>query len=633
MSNQLGIKSLQEKVSLTLLAVITVLAVLSYMVLHGVVAPAFDQLELAEARTNLTRAERAIQSDLENLSIITGDWAVWDDAYEYVSGEYPAFEVSNLDRPTLINLNLNLLAIYDKDSNLIWGQVDYDDAELMPEVLSILDPGTDTAAYLTRHTDPENQVDGMIMTDLGPMIISSWPVLKSDSGGPIAGSMIMGQFLDEGFATSLRERTEVALSWSVIDRNDKFESTLTTPLNIVGAGSIHQYTTSSEIVSSGLLIDLYNAPLLRLEVRTQRSISSLGNAAVNAALTFLALAAVIVAVVTWFMLRRIIVRPLATLASHITVIRKSGDLARKLGGERCDEIGALASEFDKLTGELHAARILLLDQSFKAGKADTAAEVMHNIRNAMTPLINGIDRVEKSFRAAEKTRVERAIGELVQPDCPPDRAKKLFAYIGSAFAHISSSNEEAINNLEVVSKQARQVEAILTDQEKHAQVAPVIEKLNLDEVLGEAVLVIPQVSQPEIALALEENISELSVCAHRVGLLQVMGNLILNAYESISRSDVPDGRIELSAHQEEIDDQPMIRLTIADTGCGFDASTRDQMFQRGFSSKDGPLSGLGLHWCANAMATMGGHILAESRGPGQGAEFHVLLPAAEGGVT
>ena len=41
----------------------------------------------------------------------------------------------------------------------------------------------------------------------------------------------------------------------------------------------------------------------------------------------------------------------------------------------------------------------------------------------------------------------------------------------------------------------------------------------------------------------------------------------------------------------------------------------------------------GMHWCANAVAGMGGRISAESDGQGQGAEFHVLLPAAQGGQT
>lgn len=112
-----------------------------------------------------------------------------------------------------------------------------------------------------------------------------------------------------------------------------------------------------------------------------------------------------------------------------------------------------------------------------------------------------------------------------------------------------------------------------------------------------------------------------------------MGNLILNAYESIERSDAADRRIGLRAQEETVGEKKMVRLTVSDTGCGFDSATSEKIFQRGFSSKDGNLSGLGLHWCANALAAMGGRLQAESDGPGRGAEFHVLLPAAQGGLT
>jgi signal transduction histidine kinase len=114
--------------------------------------------------------------------------------------------------------------------------------------------------------------------------------------------------------------------------------------------------------------------------------------------------------------------------------------------------------------------------------------------------------------------------------------------------------------------------------------------------------------------------------------LQVLGNLILNAYESIQRSAAESGRIMLTACSEAVNEQAMVRLVVSDTGCGFDPQQKQKIFQRGYSSKDGHRSsGLGLHWCANAIAGMGGRIHAESTGDGQGAAFHVLLPAAHGG--
>jgi len=144
--------------------------------------------------------------------------------------------------------------------------------------------------------------------------------------------------------------------------------------------------------------------------------------------------------------------------------------------------------------------------------------------------------------------------------------------------------------------------------------------------------VLPKDAQLELAVDLDEGLTRYRARAHRIGLLQVLGNLILNAYESIQRTNNAHGQISLSASEAIVGDKQMVRLTVRDNGTGFDDDTGQRLFQRGYTSKSkGSTTGLGLHWCANAVASMGGRISAESPGTGKGAEFHVLLPAAQGG--
>ena len=336
MSNGVPKRSLQEKVSITRFAVMGALSVLSIIELKEVVAPAFDELELVEAEANLNRAEKAIANDLENLSAIAGDWGAWDDAFDYVTGEYPAFEDSNLDRPTLTNLDLNLLVIYDARVDLIWGQASRGEADVSLEELEILNAGSAALGILTTHTDPGGQTNGLLNTGAGPMLISSWPITRSDSSRPIAGTLIMGQLLDDTRLARLRERTEVMLNWHEVDRDAQILSSLPVALNGNSAGTMLHESSDSEILSSGVLVDLFNAPVVLLEAATPRQISALGQSTVNGALLFLSLAALIVAVVAWMLLRSVIVLPLEGLAKHITGIRKSGDLTQRLNDTRAD---------------------------------------------------------------------------------------------------------------------------------------------------------------------------------------------------------------------------------------------------------------------------------------------------------
>lgn len=626
MSNRYASLPLQTKLSLTLAILIAAFAVTSFVILRSVIAPAFDDLEQSAARTDLTRAEMAIKADIENLEAITADWAPWDDIYYYVLGEYPGFKKSNLDRPTLTNLGLDLMVVYPNEGEYLWGQVLVDGEDQLISDLKILDPEHRSHGLLTSHTTASSRTVGFINTGLGPMIISSRPILRSDDSGPVAGALIMGQFLDDTRLERLQRRTEVDMHWDFADVGAAAGNEALRP------GAQSQRFGADAITSRKVLADIHGTPFLILRADTPRNISDLGAQTVRAAMLFLVIAGGLVTAVVWFMLRGTILQPLERLAGHIDRIRTSGDLSHRLGAQRDDEIGSLAKQFDDLTDEVHDARQALLDQSFKAGKADTAAEVLHNIRNAMTPMINGLERLGRSFRASERLRVEEATQEIANPDCKPERRQQFLQYIAASFEHLAKVGLEAAEDLNIVTKQARQIEGILGDQERFANVAPIVENIVVDEVLDEASHVIPKKAKRGINVELSGELSAVRVQAHRIGLLQVLGNLILNAYESIQRCRKPDGHILLAAVTEVIDDKAMVRVTIRDNGGGFNKDVGERIFQRGFTSKnEGSSTGLGLHWCANAVAGMGGRIQAESRGLGQGAEFHVLLPAAQGG--
>lgn len=616
--------SLQQKMSVTLLAVMGVLLLVSWAILRATVTPIFAQLEREAATTNMVRVQRAIQSDLDQLATAVGDWAPWDDSWKYVRGENPGFVKSNLNLTTFANLHLDLLAVFDTEGRMIWGAVPGERALTDPAVLGVFEPGNPDFQKLITHPELDSHVEGLIDTRHGPMLVSSRPIITSAKEGPIAGTMIMGQFFDEERVQRLRQRTEVALEWFRPEAAPEVPG-----LDEASGGAIVQVASEEFLHAYSVLPDLSGTPLIILQASTARNVSAIGSRSVKGALLSLLIAGLVVAVATWLLLHRIILRPLERLAAHISGIRRSGDLSVSLNESRADEIGALAGEFDRMTHDLHDARRQLLEQSFKAGKADTAAEVLHNIRNALTPLINGIDRVSRNFRSLGALRIPQATEELGNPECPPDRREKLVKYISSAFEHLLVTKQNALEDLDIASRQAHQVEAILADQERFANVAPVMENLHLDEIVQEAALVLPDRDENGVRLNLQGELRRFRVRGHRVGLAQVLGNLILNAYEAIQRGQAKAGSIDVLAGVEQQHDQPMVRVTVRDTGCGFTDADRQRIFQRGFTSKQpSEFAGLGLHWCANSLAAMGGRIVAESTGPGQGAAFHVWLPAA-----
>ncbi|HEX7062414.1 MAG TPA: hypothetical protein VF200_10615, partial [Woeseiaceae bacterium] len=68
MAGRIARASLQRKVSLTLLAVMAAMVLVSWLILHGTVTPAFNRLERSAAETDMVRVRRAIQNELDKLA-------------------------------------------------------------------------------------------------------------------------------------------------------------------------------------------------------------------------------------------------------------------------------------------------------------------------------------------------------------------------------------------------------------------------------------------------------------------------------------------------------------------------------------------------------------------------------------
>ncbi len=124
------------------------------------------------------------------------------------------------------------------------------------------------------------------------------------------------------------------------------------------------------------------------------------------------------------------------------------------------------------------------------------------------------------------------------------------------------------------------------------------------------------------------------VHADPIQIHQVAMNLLTNAYQAME----PDGgRLEISLETVPADDRtsipaslppgPCIRLTVSDTGHGFDPATRDRIFEPYFTTKaKGKGTGMGLSVVHGIITRSGGEVTVEST-PGSGTTFTVFLPA------
>ena len=179
-----------------------------YLWSHRVVMKGFLAIEGTQTETDVLRVEDALRNSFLALSRTAGDWAGWDDTYDFMGGDNPGYVELNLPRESYESLDLDLVALVDPTGKLKYGAV-FDTtteefSDLPPGFLSSLDP-------LWRLGETES-VAGVVQVDAEAMLIGAWPILTSLGTGPARGTLLFARFLDRGEVDRLREETHISFS-------------------------------------------------------------------------------------------------------------------------------------------------------------------------------------------------------------------------------------------------------------------------------------------------------------------------------------------------------------------------------------------------------------------------------------
>lgn len=589
------------------------LLALGHALVQRAIAPAFERLEASESDSNRARVEGALRRELSQLSGVTGDWAPWDDAYHFVQGiDREQFAAHNLNTESLLVFDADVALFVDQAHALNWGALIDVDAESVTKIQDIPFP-ENIRSQVFEFESSSAVTEGFVSSDFGPMMISARPIIASTRTGRAAGTFILGKLMNGSRAARLRRQTAVDFDFLASGSGDnQFRETVEPKASF-----------RTETVP---IADLAGVPLVTLEIRTPRDITALGRQTLDSTLWLLAGLALATLIVLWLALRILVVTPLRSVTEQVADVRKTNDLDKRLRMGRNDEIGILADSFDEFLERLKSARTMRLEQSYRAGMAELAAGMLHNIRNSLTPLVNALDAGHRATDDIVDPHFDRVIDELRSGACVPARRTKLLDYLALTGAQAGSICTTIRSDLQLGIGQTKQIESILANQEQFTSAKPHIESINVKDIVREASTVICHRNEPIVSVGIESGASEFCVLAHRVGLMQILSNVLLNAYESIRRSGVADGKISVNAAASEDEAIGLVRISVCDNGTGIAADRLREVFVRGVTAKQGGHGGLGLHWCANALDDMGGRIYAQSDGVGRGAVFSILLP-------
>ncbi|HEX8823806.1 MAG TPA: ATP-binding protein, partial [Archangium sp.] len=358
-------------------------------------------------------------------------------------------------------------------------------------------------------------------------------------------------------------------------------------------------------------------------------------------------------VIMYWVLQRQISRPLVAF-THATDRVAAGDFKVELDTARNDELGQLAQAFrlmadqvqrreeelrqaneglelrvEERTRELKEVHQQLVQTARRAGMAEIATNVLHNVGNVLNSVYTSAQVAKERVSDMRLEHVGRVAGMLQerQGDLTTfvnqdERGRNVMPFLNKLGQNLMADREEIVSLLEDVGRYTEHIGDIVKVQQNYARTPRVHEPVVLADLVEDALrinsagLVRHQVKVRRQLAALPTVLTD----KHKV--LMVLVNLVSNA--KYAMDDVPLNERILSVRLEPpVADR--VCIEIHDNGMGIAPEMLTRIFQYGFTTREEG-HGFGLHSSALAAQELGGSLKVHSDGPGKGATFTLEMP-------
>jgi len=288
---------------------------------------------------------------------------------------------------------------------------------------------------------------------------------------------------------------------------------------------------------------------------------------------------------------RHITRPLQELTAGTIRISK-GDFSQPIPIRSRDEIGHLASQFNKMTEELQLARRQMEEAQRKLIQAEKlasigriAATIAHEIRNPLTSVKLNLQKVLFNENLQENER-----------------------------QHLSLSQQ----GIEQIEKFIRELLDFTRVSELH------LARFSLEEIIQSAIKFLEdsfKEKNVKVKTVIEKNLPPLLVDGDKIR--QVFLNLLRNSQEAVDNG----GEINILVSPTSIDGRSFVRILVSDDGCGIPEKDWENVFEPFFTTKSSGF-GLGLSNARKIVELHHGQIRLVKK-DGRGACFEILLPLGD----
>lgn len=532
-----------------------------YAAFRMVVTEPIEQQKMVRAGKIMAGARSVLTNETRRIRTFSDDWSMWDAMYNNVSNPTPAFLKDIAPKQTLKDTEFSLLLILslDKEIQVLEG---YDHARRTSLPFNLLSQKQGRVwEFVEQSFNMKTSYSGIVLSEHGPMLLVSSPILHSDNSGPLNGRVLAGRIIDLYY--------EKKITMALDERTRLLPAEKSGP----GAGQdLHMEENHSSMVIYGPIKDVDGNHILTIRVEAQKRIFEILEHANRLFFILLIAGFILFGLVFYIMINRTVVRRITHISSQTGKIVSFEDLSQRVPVSRHDEVTFLSQNINKMLYRLEIERqrmeeiehmMMLNEKLICLGRV--SAGIAHEVNNPLFAISNFVQRIKKVL--------------------PSDDPKM----------------NEVIRLLE---NEIRRVRDITRNMHRYTikQIEEPSES-DLVVIIKDAVKVVEWSKQlKRTVVDFKNSKSSFPLYCNPETLQQVFMNLITNAVQAMK------GEGKLIIHVENNNTADEYKINFIDNGPGISEEIKPVLFTPFQSGKVGSGTGLGLYISSNIIMNHGGCI-------------------------
>lgn len=306
-------------------------------------------IEEKNIKRDVERLLSELDLQIDIIKTTAGDWAPWDDTYEFIQYIGNDYILNNLNNETFANLNVEMMLFVDNDNQLVFGKmIDLDTVSevamsdsLMKNILK------SNSLFIHRHETDGHA--GILSDPRGLMLVSSEPIVTSQQMGPIRGTLIVGRWLNQKLLDQIKQRIQLDINFYQIKEDSLSEKLLSIKNELKTEKTIHIYPKDKQIISGYSLVnDVKGNPALLMEVNSLREAIGQARKSMRYLIFTVLIIVIIITAIIWIMLEKRILMRLTSVVSDIRIISRQGSASSRVNETGSDEIFVLANSVNNM---------------------------------------------------------------------------------------------------------------------------------------------------------------------------------------------------------------------------------------------------------------------------------------------